>query len=120
MHAYLGGVCKRLDSPALIVGGVADHVHVLCRQGKNTTVPGLLQELKRASSIGIKDMAPALAAFHWQGGYGVFSVSATHVPSVTEYIRRQEEHHRDVSFQDEFCEVCRKNGVALDERYAWD
>ena len=120
MRAYLGGVCRNLNSPALVIGGVADHVHLLCRQSKNITIPDLLAEMKRASSTGIKELVPALAAFHWQGGYGAFSVSASHVPPLTQYILGQEEHHRYVSFQEEFRELCRKNGVEIDERYVWD
>lgn len=120
VHAFLGGVCRTLDSPALTIGGVADHVHLLCRQGKSITVPDLLKEMKRVTSVAVKEMSPALSAFHWQGGYGAFSISASHVDSLTQYIRGQEEHHRYVGFQDEFRELCRKNGVELDERYAWD
>jgi REP element-mobilizing transposase RayT len=120
MHSYLAGICGNLDSPALIIGGVADHVHLLCRLGKNIKVPDLLQEMKRGSSIGIKEVVPALSSFHWQGGYGAFSISPSHVAGLTQYIQGQEEHHRHVSFQDEFRELCRKYGVELDERYAWD
>jgi REP element-mobilizing transposase RayT len=67
VHSFLGGTCRTLDSPALVIGGVADHVHLLCRQGKNITVPDLLKEMKRVSSLALKEMSPALASFHWQG-----------------------------------------------------
>src|SRR5437660_12843372 len=69
-HAYLAGTCQNLGSPALIVGGVEDHVHLLCRHSKNLAVAAFLQELKRDSSKWVKAESPSLASFYWQGGYG--------------------------------------------------
>ena len=54
MHAYLVGICTNLGCPSLQVGGVEDHVHILCRLSKTVTVAELLQELKRESSKWIK------------------------------------------------------------------
>ena len=119
-HAYLAGICKNLEAPALIVGGVADHVHILCRQSKNLAVAVLVRELKRESSKWIKEQAPALAEFRWQAGYGAFSISPSHVKLLPPYIANQEEHQRKVTFQDEFRKLCKKYDVAIDERYVWD
>jgi putative transposase len=88
-HSYLAGICTNLDCPSLIVGGVEDHVHLLCRFGKTIVVAMLLRELKRDSSIWIKTEQPRLAEFHWQGGYGAFSVSPSHVDTLKDYIRNQ-------------------------------
>ena len=55
-----------------------------------------------------------------QEGYGAFSVSNSHVDAVINYIKGQEEHHRKVSFQDEFRKICQLYNAELDERYAWD
>ena len=120
MHAYLGGVCPNLDSPALAIGGVEDHVHLLRRQAKGITVSDLLRDIKRSSSINIKTQTPALSSFHWRTGFGAFSISPSHVEPLTNYIQHQAEHHRCVTFQDEFRTLCRKNGVEWDERYVWD
>lgn len=119
-HAYLAGICKNLECPALLVGGVEDHVHLLCRQSKNISVAVFLRELKRDSSKWIKTEAPALAAFHWQAGYGAFSISPSHVEPLKQHIANQEAHHRRETFQDKFRRLCTKYGVELDERYAWD
>jgi REP element-mobilizing transposase RayT len=120
IHAYLAGICNNQDCPALIVGGVEDHVHILCRFAKTIEVAELLRELKRDSSKWIKDEQPRLAEFHWQAGYGAFSISPSHVDALTAYIKNQEEHHRKESFQDEFRRLCKKYGIEIDERYAWD
>jgi len=120
LHAYLSGACANLECPAIIVGGTDDHVHILCHQSKNVAAADLVRDLKRASSIWVKEQGFGLTAFQWQQGYGVFSISPSHVQSLTEYIQGQEEHHRRVSFQDELRTLCRKYGVELDERYAWE
>lgn len=120
VHSYLYGICKNLDSPSLIIGGTEDHVHILCRQSKNWSISDLIREIKRESSKWIKREFPNQNSFYWQGGYGAFSFSPSHLKGLKAYISDQEEHHRDVSFQDEFRRLCKKYGVDLDERYVWD
>jgi len=120
VQAYLRGACEGQKSPSLITGGVEDHVHILCRLGKTTDPSTLIREIKRESSKWIKQQSRGLGDFHWQSGYGAFSVSPSHVEPLKEYIAQQEEHHRQESFQDEFRRLCHKYGVSLDEQYAWD
>jgi REP element-mobilizing transposase RayT len=120
MHRYLAKVCQSLGFPAIEIGGIEDHVHLLCRLGRTLSLADFLRDLKRSSSMWPKEHGGQLADFYWQGGYGAFSISPAHVDRVQEYIRNQEEHHRQESFQDEFRRICRKYGVELDERYAWD
>jgi putative transposase len=119
-HAYLAGVCKNQDSPALKIGGVADHVHILCRLGSTHDVATLIRELKRGSTKWIKECEPRLAEFAWQAGYGAFSVSPSHIDALLAYIANQEEHHRTETFQDEFRRICLKYSVPIDEQYVWD
>lgn len=120
VHGYLIGICKGQGCPSIQIGGVADHVHILCRLSKNLDVASLIRELKRDSSKWIKEQNPDLRNFYWQSGYGVFSASPSHVPSLVEYIQNQEEHHNHETYQDELRRLCKKYGVVLDERYAWD
>jgi REP element-mobilizing transposase RayT len=117
LHAYLAGTCKNLECPAITVGGVEDHVHILCRLGKTICISDLIRELKRESSKWMKDQSPDLASFYWQSGYGAFSISPAHVEAVREYIVNQEEHHKKISFQDEFRRLLAKYSVAYDEQY---
>lgn len=120
MHAYLGGVSKQLDCAPLIVGGIEDHVPVLGRTGRSITQSDWVKELKRVSSGWVKERDAASGAFAWQSGYGAFSVSASRLDAVREYIAAQEEHHRQRTFQDEFRGLLRKHAVECDERYVWD
>ena len=120
MHAYLAGACRSLKSPSIIVGGVQDHVHILCTLSKTLSVSGCIQEAKRESSKWVKGQAPDLSQFHWQSGYGAFSISPSHVDRVRDYIGNQVEHHKRESFQDEFRRLLKKYDVEYDERYVWD
>jgi REP-associated tyrosine transposase len=120
LHAYLGGTCRNVECPSLVVGGVEDHVHLLCRLSKTCSVADLVRELKRESSKWLKTKSTELSDFHWQDGYGAFSVSPDRVEKVREYIAGQEEHHRAESFQDELRRLLRLSGLEWDERYVWD
>lgn len=120
MHAYLGGTCKQLDCPVLIVGGVADHIHILCSLSRNYSIAKVIGEIKRGSSKWIKTKAAALGKFSWQNGYGAFSVSQSQVDSVRKYIATQEEHHKKRTFQDEYRDFLKKYEIEYDERYVWD
>jgi REP element-mobilizing transposase RayT len=120
LHAYLVGICKNLGSPSIQTGGVADHVHMLCRLGKTNDVSALIRDLKRDSTKWVHQENSRLREFSWQMGYGAFSVSPSHVDALVEYIANQEAHHKTESFQDEFRRICKKYGVEIDERYVWD
>jgi REP-associated tyrosine transposase len=58
--------------------------------------------------------------FHWQDGYGLFSVSPSHFEAVRKYILDQEEHHKKETFQEEYLRILKKYGARYDERYLWD
>jgi REP element-mobilizing transposase RayT len=120
LHGYMVGICRNMECPSIAIGGVADHIHILCRFSKNLTVAAFLRDSKKDSSAWVKSERPDLADFYWQGGYGAFSISPSHVDALRDYICNQEEHHRKVTFQDEFRQLCRKYGIENDERYVWD
>jgi putative transposase len=120
LHAYLGGISKTLECPPIKLGGVEDHVHVLARLGRTIAQADWVKELKRVSNLWLKERGVDFADFEWQGGYAAFSVSQSNVESVTDYIARQEEHHRAKTFQDELRALLRKHNLEFDERYVWD
>jgi len=120
LHAELGGISKKLECPPLLIGGVEDHVHLLCRLGRTITQSEWVKEIKRVSNIWLKEQGREYADFEWQGGYSDFSVSKSNVEQVQKYIANQEEHHQKVSFQDELRRLLHKHGVEFDERYLWN
>ena len=120
MHLYLGGILANLDCQPIIVGGVEDHVHLLCVLSRTNSVADIIKEVKRGSSLWIKTRSTDLHDFAWQSGYGIFSVGFSQIDPVRDYIARQEEHHRKISFQDEFRTLLKRYEVQFDERYVWD
>lgn len=120
LHAYFAGVLQKIECEPILIGGVQDHVHILCNLSRTITIAGMIEESKKSSSKWVKKQGPSYRDFFWQGGYGVFSVSQSKVEKVRAYVAAQEKHHRKVAFQDEFRSLCRKHDVELDERYVWD
>jgi len=119
VHRYIGGIAKALECQPLIVGGVADHVHLLTTLSRSITLAGFVKEVKRNSTKWIRDQI-VCADFHWQGGYGAFSVSASQVAAVRRYIENQEAHHRRMTFQEELRSLLQKHRIEFDERYLWE
>ena len=120
LHPYLGGISKRLKCPPIRIGGWEDHVHVLARLARTITQADWVKEVKRVSNLWMKEQGPEYVRFHWQGGYACFSVSQSNLLQVEEYIDRQEEHHRNITFQDELRELLHKHRIEFDERFVWD
>ncbi len=80
----------------------------------------LVRDIKRESSKWLKKRGGNLVGFYWQRGYGAFGVSESNVTKVRAYIRQQDEHHRQVNFQEEYRSFLTRHGLAYDERYVWD
>ena len=95
------------------------HVHVSCHLTKKLAPAKVIEVLKKDSSKFLKTLRSDLANFHWQDGYGLFSVSPSHEEAVRDYIAHQEEHHKKESFQQEFLRILKKYRVPFDERYVW-
>jgi REP element-mobilizing transposase RayT len=87
LDAYLAAVLNNQDSPALKIGGMSDHVHALFRLSKNIALAKIVEEVKTGFSKWVKTQGRDLTNFHWQSGYGAFSVSAADVEEVVEYIQ---------------------------------
>ncbi len=120
LYRYMAHHLKSLECPSVIINGTADHIHILCFLSRNCAIKTLIQETKVSSSKWIKSKGRQYRSFRWQAGYGAFSVSVSHIERVKQYIRTQEEHHKRMTFQEEFRKICQRHGVELDERYAWD
>jgi len=121
LYAYKATILRdNVDTPALIIGGVEDHIHALCLLSRNFAIKKVIEEAKTETTKWLKKQGPQYADFHWQAGYGIFSVSESKADDVKQYIANQVEHHKKKSFQDEFRELCQRHGIALDERYVWD
>lgn len=119
-HACLNTILCSYDCPTLAVGGAEDHVHALLALSETYPVETIVEHLKQNSARWIKSYGPALSNFDWQEGYGVFSVGHFQLDDVKNQILAQEEHHRTVTFEDEYRRLLSKHQLPFDERDVWD
>jgi len=117
LWAYTAGIARGLQSKVTIVGGEPDHIHILCTLPRNITVSDFMEEIKKNSSKWLKSKDTYYHDFYWQRGYGIFSVSQSKVDIVNNYISNQEEHHKKMTFQDEYIQWLKEYNIDYDERY---
>ena len=118
IHEYIGGTIRDLNGIAHAVGGMGDHIHVFAGSRATHCLANVMREVKCESS-GWIHRELGLAGFAWQEGYGAFTVSASHIEAVRSYIVNQVEHHRTVTFQEEYVAMLKRGLVEYDEKYLW-
>jgi len=117
LHEYLGGTVRGLGGVVEAVGGIEDHVHLLISLKTTDAPAALVRELKKASSVWAA--AKHEPWFSWQEGYGIFSVSWTHLQILRHYLGNQETHHQKITFADELQRLLEKNGTKYNPQYLW-
>jgi len=120
LHPYLAGTLNHIDCPSLQVGGVEDHVHLFFGLSRTRTIANVVETVKTSSSKWLKTKGTLWKDFHWQSGYGAFSVSQSDAHEVTAYVRNQTQHHLKMTFQEEYRRLLERYQVSYDERYVWD
>jgi REP-associated tyrosine transposase len=111
LWAYMGGIGRKNGVHALKIGGVADHVHLVVALPSMVSIGETVREIKAGSSKWVHENHYRL--FSWREGFGAFSVSASNLPEVTRYIENQEEHHRKISFADEWRAFVEKHSMTV-------
>ncbi|MHB0972156.1 MAG: transposase [Thermoanaerobaculia bacterium] len=117
LHAYIGGIVRNLGGGVLAIDGWFDHRHVLAWHPPSLAVADLVRELKCRSTDWINAGRRVRGRFGWQSGYSAFRVPRSNIDAVRAYIANQEEHHRTVTFQEEWIAFLRKNEIAFDSKY---
>src|SRR6185503_11390155 len=117
---FLGGIARQNQMKAIEVGGMPDHVHLLLSLPSTLSIAKALQLIKGGSSKWVHDTFPEHRHFGWQVKYGAFGVSVSQLDKINQYIKGQPEHHRRMTFQEEFLALLKKHRVEYDERYLWD
>ena len=120
LYKYIAGILRNLDCAAIKISGTSDHLHILNTLSRTISVSKMIGLLKKDSSKWLKLKGNDFKNFHWQNGYGVFSVSHLKVNSVKKYIENQQEHHKKKSFKEEYLEFLKEYTLEYDERYIWD
>ena len=120
LYRYKAGILKNLECPAILIGGVEDHVHILFQFSREQSIKNVVGDVKSGTSKWLHETRDDFAPFAWQTGYAVFSVSRSKVDDTRRYIEQQESHHAKMSFKDELRQMLDRHGIEYDERYLWD
>jgi len=120
IYAYLGGAIKGEKGIPILINGMEDHVHILAALHQDSSVSAVLRNIKSNSSKWLHRDLKGHENFWWQSGYGAFTVSANQKDIVYNYIANQAEHHKKMTFKEEFVALLEKHGIPYDERYIWD
>ena len=118
--AYAAGVLRDLDAPSIAINAWRDHVHVLFRLSKNQPLSRIVMEVKRATSKWLKTKGAHFANFHWQAGYGPFSIGQSGLREAVTYIANPPKHHRRRTFDEELLGLLKLYELEFDERHLWD
>ncbi len=119
LYEFIGGIIRDEGGVLDIIGGTQDHIHLLVRWHTDSSVADLVRNIKSRSSRWIHETSPAHGAFHWQTGYGVFSVSLSQADKVRQYVGNQHEHHKKKTYEEEFIELLQAHKIEYDELYIW-
>jgi putative transposase len=120
LYQYMGGIARNEFGKAILIGGTSNHIHALLSIGTDMSLGEVMSKFKSLSSGWVHRTFPKARSFAWQKGYSVFSVSESVVPQVQAYIARQEEHHKTVSFEEEYMEFLRRHHIEFDPDELWD
>ena len=117
LHKYLAGIVEKHKHKLIVVNGVSDHVHMLIGYRPHQSLSDLLQDIKGSFSKWINEKKLTKSKFAWQQGYGAFSYSHSHLQRVINYINNQKNHHKKITFMDEYKAFLKAFEVEYDERY---
>jgi len=120
LHQYMAGIARKEFIKALAIGGTADHVHGLLVLPATVCIAEAMRKWKSLSSKWVNETLPQAPRFAWQNGYGAFTVSHSNISKVAGYIEAQAEHHKRMTFQEEFIGLLERHGIEYDLRYVWD
>jgi len=120
LYQYISGIGRKIGCPIIMINGVEDHVHILLQFDKIMSISKLVSEIKSNSSRWIKTNGNHYKDFSWQGGYGGFAVSRINVEAAKKYLSIQKEHHKTITFKEEFLKLLKHANIPYNDKFLWD
>lgn len=120
LHKFIAGVVRNKNQKLIRINSVHDHVHILLSLKPDIALSDLVRDIKANASRFMNKKGWVMGRFNWQEGFGAFSYSHSQLDQVINYINRQEEHHRQRTFKDEYFSLLEKFHVNFDPNYLFD
>ncbi len=117
LYSYIWGILKKKKCHLYRIGGVDDHLHIVTHLHPMIAPSILIKDIKIASSRFIKEEELFPSFNGWQDGFGAFTYSNSAKNELIEYVKNQSEHHKTISFRDEYIAILKENGIDFDEKY---
>lgn len=119
-YEYVGGIIRSKQGRLIEIGGISDHLHILAHFPATVAVSDMVRDIKANSAKWVNDLEPPGKQFEWQKGYGAFTVSSSLIPNVRRYIQNQKEHHRKLTFEEEYIALLNRHGIPFERRYLFE
>jgi putative transposase len=120
LQKYTTGIIQKRKHKLLTINYMPDHVHIFIGYQPTQSLPDLLRDIKSNTSHFINEKKWMPGRFQWQEGYGAFSYSRSHIDDVIKYINNQEDHHKRITFKEEYLNLLQKFEVEYDEKYLFE
>ncbi len=120
LYQYITGIVENKEQKMLRINGMPDHIHFLIGMKPTCCLSELVREIKKSSNSFIKEEGLTKFKFNWQEGFGAFSYSHSHIDNVISYIINQKEHHKKITFREEYTGFLKKFNVEFNEQYLFD
>jgi REP element-mobilizing transposase RayT len=117
LYRYIWGILKNKKCHLYKIGGVEDHLHIITHIHPTVAVAYLVKDIKLAASGFIKTENIFPSFNSWQDGYGAFTYAISAKNNLIEYVKNQKEHHKNISFRDEYISLLNEHGIEFNEKY---
>jgi len=117
LHKYIAGILLKLHHHPICINSMPDHIHILAGINPSQSISDLMITVKKESNLFINKNRFTTKKFHWQEGYGAFSVSHMHLEKIKDYIVNQQQHHAKMSFTNEYLNILKKNQIDYNPAY---
>jgi len=120
LFKYITGIVQNKNQKILAINGMQDHIHFLIGMKPSCCLSDLVREVKKSSNIYINEKKFTKFKFEWQEGFGAFSYSHSSLDNVIAYITNQKQHHRKVTFREEYIDFLEKFHIEYKTEYLFD
>jgi len=114
---YMSGIVTTMKHKSIIVNGVSDHVHLLIGLNPSKSISDTVHDIKRSTTLFINSEKLCPGQFAWQEGYGGFTYSRSQLDNVYKYIGNQEQHHKKITFKEEYIRFLEKYEIEYDVQF---